>query len=487
MGAAIARKCAGGGSMYYSTVRITYLAHASLLVEAGGIRLVTDPWLDGPTYLNAWWHFPAPAARADDLRDVDYVYLTHEHVDHFHEPTLRRLPRSAQILIGRFITPRFADKLRALGFQRVRELPHGREVALSERLRATSYQYRADDTALVLSDGEATLLNVNDCLLRARSLDQVLARHPRPDLLAMSFANAEAYPICYELEDPAELPDWDDRSRFDAFLDKVRRIDPRAFVPFASMFCFLSDELFALNPRIVSPQPLLERARAGEVQAVGLGMNPGDRWTPEGGHEVVHRIDWNRKPELLQQYRQEHAGDLAALAAAEQVPGGRAALAAAFSEFFRGFAARIPWPLGRRLDLALRIDVDGPAGGVFWLRFAGGKLDIAAPANGDAWDARLSVRDWPLYRAVTRADTWQSFGISCRFQMTLRREVRAREVFFWFLLYLDDMGYLSPWPLLTPRALAVLTRRRREVAEYARTLAGGRFVDANLRGKFSSS
>ena len=303
----------------------------------------------------------------------------------------------------------------------------------------------------------------------------------------MSFANAEAYPIVYDFEDPAERVDWDDQARFDGFLDKVRLIEPRAFVPFASMFCFLSDELFALNERIVSPAPLLARARAGEVAAVGLGMNPGDRWTPAGGHEVVTPLDWADKPEILARYRAERAAEVAALAAAEVVPGGRDALAAAFADFFDGFAARIPWPLGRRLELALRVDVEGPAGGVHWLRFARGKLDRTPPPQDDAWDARLTVRDWPLWRAVTRADTWQSFGISCRFRVTLKKGARAREVFFWFLLYLDDMGYLSPWRLLRPRALGVLARRRRELAEYARSFAGGRFVDANLRGKFTAS
>ncbi|HEY2743014.1 MAG TPA: MBL fold metallo-hydrolase [Polyangia bacterium] len=468
-------------------MRLRYLAHASFLVEAGGVRLVTDPWLDGPTYLGAWWQFPAPAARAAELGPIDYVYLTHEHVDHFHEPTLRALPRDVTILIGRFMSPRFRDKLRALGFARVRELPHGRQVALGDRLRATSYQYRGDDTALVLDDGEATLFNLNDCLLRGRSLAAVLERHPHPDLLAMSFANAEAYPIVYDFEDPLERVDWDDRSLFDGFLDKVRLVAPRAFVPFASMFCFLSDELFAINERIVSPATLLARARAGEVAAVGLGMNPGDRWSPERGHEIVAPVDWSRKNEILRRYQQERAAELAALAAAEIVPGGRDALAAAFAAFFDGFAARIPAPLRKRLDLSLRIDVDGPAGGVFWLRFSRGKLDRAPPPTDDAWDARLVVRDWPLWRAVTRADTWQSFGVSCRFRVTLRRGVREREVLFWFLLYLDDMGYLSPWRLVGPRALGVAWRRRRELAEYARELAGGRFVDESLRGKFSAS
>jgi len=167
-------------------------------------------------------------------------------------------------------------------------------------------------------------------------------------------------------------------------------------------------------------------------------------------------------------------------------PGGREALRGALESFFDGFAERLPWPLARKLDLALKLEVGGPAGGEFWLRFSRGKLDRSAPPDGDAWDACLSVRDWPLWRALTRADTWQSFGISCRFRMRLRPGVRAREVYFWFLLYLDDMGYVSPWRLLTPRSLGVLGRRHREVTEYARALVGGRFVDASLRGKFEN-
>jgi hypothetical protein len=456
-------------------VQLTYLAHACLLVEAGGVRLVTDPWLDGPTYLGAWWHFPAPAVRGRDL-GADYVYLTHEHVDHFHEPTLASLPRQTPILIGRFMKPRFRDRLRALGFSDVRELPHGREVSLGP-LRVTSYQYRADDTALVIGDGEATVLDLNDCLLRAGSLQQLLDRHGAPDLLAMSFANAEAYPIVYDFEDPSERADWDDRSRFDGFLDKVKRIQPRAFVPFASMFCFLSEDLFDLNDRIVSPAGLV--ARAGETGSRALAMNPGDHWTPDGGHEMVKPIDWAEKPAILRRDQREHAAAIAAQAAAEIVPAGE--LRPAVERFFRGFEGRIPWTLGRRLDLSLRIDADSD---VFWLRFHRGKLDFTPPARDDDWDARLRVRDWPLWRAVTGADTWQSFGISCRFRMTLKRGVRPREVWFWFLLYLDDMGYVSPWRLITPRAFGVLGRRRRELWEYARSLMGGRFTDDNLRGKF---
>jgi hypothetical protein len=466
---------------------LRYLAHASLLVEDGGTRLVTDPWLDGPTYLSAWWHFPAPVAQGADLWGVDYVYLTHEHADHFHPSTLKALPRTTPILIGRFATPRFRDQLNRLGFHNVRELAHGRRVRLGERLMVTSYQYRADDTALVIETPDATILDLNDCLLRARALEQVLTRHEHIDLLAMSFANAEAYPIVYTHDDPDERPDWNDRSRFDDFLRKVSAIGPKAFTPFASMFSFLSPELFDLNVRIVTPKGLIDlaqsRARAGELKAEALPMNPGDRWDPRHGHIVESELDWSQKDALLRAEQARRSEQLATLASAERVPD-PGTLGAAFASYFEGFARRIPFPLARKLELSVRFDVSGPAGGRYWLRFNRGRLDRTTPPSDDAYDARIDIADWPLWQAVTRKESWQSLGISCRFRVQLRPRAREREVWLWFLLYLDDLGYLSAWRLFTPRALSVFARRHREVAEYARQALGGAFVDASLRGKF---
>ena len=77
-------------------MRIRYVGHASILIEAAGLRILTDPWLT-PELDRFWEHHPAFDA-ADAPRDVDLVLLSHHHYDHFHLPSLEQLNRRAVVL-----------------------------------------------------------------------------------------------------------------------------------------------------------------------------------------------------------------------------------------------------------------------------------------------------------------------------------------------------------------------------------------------------
>lgn len=54
------------------TIKLTWLGHAAMLLEAGGARLLVDPFLTGN---------PAAAAAADSVA-ADYILISHGHGDH---------------------------------------------------------------------------------------------------------------------------------------------------------------------------------------------------------------------------------------------------------------------------------------------------------------------------------------------------------------------------------------------------------------------
>jgi len=73
---------------------VTWIGHATVLIQAGGLNILTDPiWSDtaspfpplGPGRVRA------PGVRFEDLPTIDLVLISHNHYDHMDLPTLRRL------------------------------------------------------------------------------------------------------------------------------------------------------------------------------------------------------------------------------------------------------------------------------------------------------------------------------------------------------------------------------------------------------------
>lgn len=100
--------------------RITWLGHATVLIEAGGVRLLTDPVLRGRVgHLRR--HGPAPAA----VEDVDGVLVSHVHRDHLDRPSLRTLARAETAAV----VPRgAATLLHGLPFAAVHEVAAGEQL-----------------------------------------------------------------------------------------------------------------------------------------------------------------------------------------------------------------------------------------------------------------------------------------------------------------------------------------------------------------------
>jgi L-ascorbate metabolism protein UlaG (beta-lactamase superfamily) len=79
-------------------VRITWLGHATVLIEMNGVRLLTDPLLGaglGP--LRRVGPTPDPGA----IGRIDAVLVSHAHPDHFDLASLRRIPGRPLLIVPR--------------------------------------------------------------------------------------------------------------------------------------------------------------------------------------------------------------------------------------------------------------------------------------------------------------------------------------------------------------------------------------------------
>jgi L-ascorbate metabolism protein UlaG (beta-lactamase superfamily) len=117
-----------------SLLHLSYIGHATVLIEMDGVRLLTDPLLRDRV---------GPIRRQSAEFDLDWchgldaVLISHTHLDHLDLASLRLLGYSVRLIVPRGI----GTILRWLGFQRVEELRAGEATMVGSLKVQATYAY----------------------------------------------------------------------------------------------------------------------------------------------------------------------------------------------------------------------------------------------------------------------------------------------------------------------------------------------------------
>src|ERR1700754_1359373 len=98
--------------------RLTYVGHATVLIEEAGVRLLTDPLLHGGI---GHMRRRVPRPQLDQLRELDAVLISHAHADHLDVKSLRMLEHPHEVVAPQGC----AGILRKAGVDKVVELTEG--------------------------------------------------------------------------------------------------------------------------------------------------------------------------------------------------------------------------------------------------------------------------------------------------------------------------------------------------------------------------
>ena len=81
---------------------IKFLGHAGFMYESKNEMILMDPWMSKEgAFDSSWYQFPSNHKLGDEIRETIsktekdvYIYISHEHKDHFDVPFLKTLELS---------------------------------------------------------------------------------------------------------------------------------------------------------------------------------------------------------------------------------------------------------------------------------------------------------------------------------------------------------------------------------------------------------
>jgi Beta-lactamase superfamily domain len=275
---------------------VTFIGHACLKITVGRLKILTDPWLNGPAYTRQWYQYPLPD-RSVPIDDVHYIHYSHGHEDHLHAPTFSLLPKSATVLLTRQWFPGNAEWLKSEGFFTVREVPSGQWIRLadpsqSDAVDCVNLVNRSDSISILMSSRE-TLVNVNDALhcYDTSCIDHYCRRihgllKGRPiDFLFCGYAGASYFPNClrHPNKDDREVAIARERHLAQGFARLVQNLAPRTALAFASGAVLLEPFNIWINEVKFRNDPiLLTEQQLPSMRGRMFNLVPGDRITSRG-------------------------------------------------------------------------------------------------------------------------------------------------------------------------------------------------------------
>lgn len=439
-------------------MQITYIGHAGFLVETEQALLVMDPWLSPEgAFDSAWFQFPcnhhlAPLVQ-EKLRAATkkvFVYVSHEHKDHFDPDFLKTLPIDNLT----FILPQFRRNALRAGLAELEpaaiiSCQHGEEVAIpggSVKLYLDDSGINRDSGVLLRADGQ-TFLNLNDCKLNDE-LSSISKAEGPISILSCQFSGATWHPTCYEYE-PEEYQAISRKKLLNKFEMVARAIEttsPRVYLPSAGPACFLDPSLIHLNfgpvtifPRAPQLLQYLEKRLANSGTQL-LEIMPGDAINAETGQVVEHGTERVNDAEF-ESYIRAYASRYSDYFKERQTRPSEDEAQEMLTRLSAALGCKLDaFELHDRLAVPLYFGFSDVSGYLLKIDFLSRTVErVLTIPESDYYS--LMTPSWQIARVLDGELTWEEFALTFRVRLNRKPDVYQTLIQGFLLLEPEDMNW----------------------------------------------
>jgi UDP-MurNAc hydroxylase len=433
-------------------VEIKFLGQAGLCIKSNNTKLVCDPWFSNTGGFLARWHQfpPNENISINEIYDADYLYISHEHHDHFDREFLKSFPKDVQVIIANFQTKDFRNDISKLGFTNIIEMNDWQTHKLSDNFDVTIVtdpgKYKEDSSLLIKSEG-FKILNKNDCYYNRDYLEKFSSIGI--DLLFTQFSGAIWYPMVYnydiETKKKAAKKVRDRLTEY--FIGVVNTIKPKYVIPSAGPPCFLEDDCFEFNFHqngIFPDQNDIIPEIKGKLISNYNMMQPDDdvilNSTSGINFKNKHTFDFLNKKELLLDYQKKRLPIINNYL--NKIPNAKNDLYEDFCEFFNDIFNYSSY-FTSKVEQIIEFEITGDFGGNWQIDFRENRPNIYDHKIKES-NYKFTLDSKYLNLILNEQINWEDFLLSLRLKIS-----RSPDVYNGALFALLQYGRS---PLLVQRA-----------------------------------
>ena len=207
-----------------------------------------------------------------------YVWLSHEHSDHFSIPFMKSLNETKadiKFIFQKTLDGRVAQFIKKMGFSVIES--NDKLEVLDAELSIVTFPHGGGDSYSLTMLNDFSILNINDCVIDDEAGAELVLRNYKKyttniDLLLTQFG----YANWVGNQDEVQLREDSATEKLKRILLQVRKFDPKALVPFASFVYFSDPENFYTNDSQNTPEDVARLFEQNKILRKLVVLKPWD-------------------------------------------------------------------------------------------------------------------------------------------------------------------------------------------------------------------
>ena len=241
---------------------LKYLGHAGFWIRTAEVDFIMDPWFSKKgAYYSGWFQWPPNQYylqyllnHLSDSKRTCYIYLSHEHEDHFCLDTLNSIVKKKNVI---FVIPEFENKFfektihnKFLKNDNILILSNNKKTHL-ENFDVTLFiddQGINHDSAILFQSSNFNFFNQNDCKI-FDVLHKVLKVENNINYYACQFSGANWHPSTFIMNEKEKnkISQIRNKQKFLNIAESILKLSPQNYIASGGPVCFLDPDEDYIN------------------------------------------------------------------------------------------------------------------------------------------------------------------------------------------------------------------------------------------------